>query len=46
MIVDRMRVFNLRELRAHPGRTSMSLVVVAISATLLVGVLGIAGSIT
>jgi putative ABC transport system permease protein len=46
VIVDRMRVFNLRELRAHPGRTSMSLVVVAISATLLVGVLGIAGSIT
>ena len=46
MIVDRMRAFNLRELRAHPGRTSMSLVVVGISATLLVAVLGIAGSIT
>jgi putative ABC transport system permease protein len=46
MIVDRMRAFNLRELRAHPGRTSMALVVVGISATLLVAVLGIAGSIT
>jgi putative ABC transport system permease protein len=46
MIVDRMRAFNLRELRAHPGRTSMCLVVVGISATLLVAVLGIAGSIT
>ena len=46
MIVDRMRAFNLRELRAHPGRTSMSVVVVGISATLLVAVLGIAGSIT
>lgn len=46
MIVDRMRVFNVRELRSHPGRTAMSLVVVAISATLLVAVFGIAGSIT
>ncbi len=46
MIVDRMRAFNLRELRAHPGRTTMSVVVVGISATLLVAVLGIAGSIT
>lgn len=41
-----MRVFNVRELRAHPGRTVMSLVVVGISATLLVAVFGIAGSIT
>jgi putative ABC transport system permease protein len=46
MIVDRMRVFNMRELRRHPGRTAMSLAVVAISATLLVAVFGIAGSIT
>ncbi|ETW26401.1 hypothetical protein MGAST_24455, partial [Mycobacterium gastri 'Wayne'] len=46
MIVDRLRAFNLRELRGHPARTSMLLVVVAISATLLVAVLGIAGSIT
>jgi putative ABC transport system permease protein len=46
MIVDRMRVFNLREARRHPGRAAMSLVVVAISATLLVAVFGIAGSIT
>ena len=46
MIVDRMRVFNMREWRRHPGRTVMSLVVVAISAMLLVAVFGIAGSIT
>ncbi len=46
MTLDRMRVFNLREARRHPGRTAMSLVVVAISATLLVAVFGIAGSIT
>ena len=46
MIVDRMRAFNMRELRRHPARTAMSLAVVAISATLLVAVFGIAGSIT
>lgn len=46
MIIDRIRALNLRELRRHPGRTAMLLVVVAISATLLVAVLGIAGSIT
>ena len=46
MIVDRMRVFNMREWRRHPGRTVMSFVVVAISAMLLVAVFGIAGSIT
>jgi putative ABC transport system permease protein len=41
-----MRALNLRELRRHPARTAMSLAVVAISATLLVAVLGITGSIT
>ena len=46
MILDRMRVFNLRELQRHPARAAMSLAVVAISATLLVAVFGIAGSIT
>lgn len=46
MIGDRMRVLNARELRRHPGRTAMSLAVVAISATLLVAVFGITGSIT
>jgi putative ABC transport system permease protein len=46
MIIHRMRVFNVRELRRHPARTAMSLVVVAISAALLVAVFGIAGSIT
>src|SRR5882757_1835727 len=46
MILDRLRLFNLRELQRHPARTAMSLAVVAISATLLVAVFGIAGSIT
>jgi putative ABC transport system permease protein len=46
MIIDRMRAFNMRELRRHPARIAMSLAVVAISATLLVAVFGIAGSIT
>lgn len=46
MIVDRMRAFNMRELRRHPARSAMSLAVVGISATLLVAVFGIAGSIT
>jgi putative ABC transport system permease protein len=46
MIIDRMRAFNMRELRRHPARVAMSLAVVAISATLLVAVFGIAGSIT
>jgi len=41
-----MRAINVRELRRHPARTSMLLVVVAISSALLVAVLGIAGSIT
>ena len=46
MIIDRICAFNVRELRRHPGRTAMLLAVVAISATLLVAVFGIAGSIT
>jgi putative ABC transport system permease protein len=46
MFIDRVRTLNLRELRRHPARTAMSLTVVAISATLLVAVFGIAGSIT
>jgi putative ABC transport system permease protein len=46
VFVDRVRTLNLRELRRHPARTAMSLAVVAISATLLVAVFGIAGSIT
>lgn len=46
MIVDRLRAFTVRDMRRHPGRAVMSLVVVAISATLLVAVFGIAGSIT
>jgi putative ABC transport system permease protein len=46
MSFDRIRAFNMRELRRHPARIAMSLAVVAISATLLVAVFGIAGSIT
>jgi putative ABC transport system permease protein len=46
VFVDRVRVLNLRVLRRHPARTAISLAVVAISATLLVAVFGIAGSIT
>lgn len=46
MIIDRLRVFNIREWRRHPGRTVLSFTVVAISAMLLVAVFGIAGSIT
>ncbi|HKP40450.1 FtsX-like permease family protein [Mycobacterium sp.] len=46
MIVDRIHAFNLRELRTHPGRAALSFVVVAVSATLLVAVFGIAGSVT
>lgn len=43
---DRVRLFNIRELRAHPGRTVMSVSVIAVSAALLVAVFGITGSIT
>jgi putative ABC transport system permease protein len=46
VFVDRVRALNLRELRRHPARTAMSFAVVAVSATLLVAVFGIAGSIT
>lgn len=43
---SRWRLFNLREFGTHPGRTAMSIAVVAISAALLVAVFGISGSIT
>ncbi|KAA0022846.1 FtsX-like permease family protein [Antrihabitans cavernicola] len=44
--LDRLRIFNLREFATHRARTLMSLAVVAVSAALLVAVLGITGSIT
>ncbi|MFD4183665.1 ABC transporter permease [Rhodococcus sp. NPDC058514] len=43
---SRLRLFNLREFATHPGRTVMSLAVVAVSAALLVAVFGISGSVT
>jgi putative ABC transport system permease protein len=44
--VSRLRVINVRELRTHWGRAVASVVVVAVSAALLVAVLGVSGSIT
>ncbi|WP_308166693.1 ABC transporter permease [Nocardia albiluteola] len=43
---DRLRLFNIGELFVHRGRTLMSLTVLAVSATLLVSVLSISGSVT
>ncbi|MET7767723.1 FtsX-like permease family protein [Nocardia sp. NPDC005366] len=44
--LDRLRLFNIRELLAHRGRSAMSLAVMGISAALLVAVLSISGSVT
>lgn len=44
--ISRVRLFALRELRTHWGRAVASVGVVAVSAALLVAVLGISGSIT
>ncbi len=43
---DRLRLFNIGELIRHPGRTVMSTAVMAVSASLLVAVLSISGSVT
>jgi putative ABC transport system permease protein len=43
---SRLKVLNVRELRTHWGRAVASVVVVAVSAALLVAVLGVSGSIT
>jgi putative ABC transport system permease protein len=43
--LSRLRLLNIRELRTHWGRATASLAVVAVSAALLVAVLGISGSI-
>jgi putative ABC transport system permease protein len=42
----RLKLLNVRELRAHWGRAVASAVVVAVSAALLVAVMGISGSIS
>src|ERR1700756_3784307 len=44
--LSRLNLFNIRELRTHWGRAAATVGVVAVSATLLVAVLGISGSIT
>jgi putative ABC transport system permease protein len=43
---SRLRVFSLRELAVHRRRTSASIAVMAVSATYLVAIFGIFGSIT
>lgn len=43
---DRLRLFNLGDLFIHRGRTLISLTVMAVSGSLLVAVLSIAGSVT
>lgn len=44
--ISRLRLFNIRELLVHWGRALASVGVVAVSAALLVAVLGISGSVT
>ena len=44
--ISRLRLLNIRELRTHWGRAVASVGVLAVSAGLLVAVLGISGSIT
>jgi putative ABC transport system permease protein len=44
--LDRLRLFNIRELSVHIWRTTMAIAVTAVSAALLVAVLGISGSVT
>ncbi|GAB0106558.1 ABC transporter permease [Nocardia sp. JMUB6875] len=43
---DRLRLFNIGELFAHRGRTTMAMIVMGVSAGLLVSVFSISGSIT
>jgi putative ABC transport system permease protein len=45
-VFSRLRVLNVRELRTHWGRAVATVSVVAVSAALLVAVLGVSGSIT
>lgn len=43
--LDRLRLFNFREFAVHWGRSIASIAVIAVSSALLVGVLGVSGSI-
>lgn len=45
-LIDRVRLFSLREFAVHRGRTLASITVVAVSAAFLVAVLGALGSLT
>ncbi|MFI1918440.1 FtsX-like permease family protein [Nocardia sp. NPDC020380] len=45
-LLDRLRLFNIREFTTHWGRTAASLLVMAVSSALLVAVFGISGSLT
>jgi putative ABC transport system permease protein len=45
-LIDRLQVFSLRELWAHPARTLASMTVMAISAAFLVAMVGISGSVS
>ncbi|RDI42789.1 ABC transporter permease [Nocardia mexicana] len=44
--LDRWRVFSVRELLLHPGRTVAAVLVMAVSASFLVAVLAISGSLS
>lgn len=45
-LIDRWRLFSLREFATHRGRTVASIIVMAVSAAFLVSVFGIFGSLT
>lgn len=45
-LLDRLRLFNIREFTTHWGRTAASILVMAVSAAFLVAVIGISGSLT
>ncbi len=45
-LIDRWRLFSLREFATHRGRTLASVIVMAVSAAFLVSVFGIFGSLT
>ncbi|WP_307786528.1 FtsX-like permease family protein [Nocardia farcinica] len=45
-LIDRWRLFSLRESAVHPGRTLASVAVMTVSAAFLVAVFGIFGSLT
>ncbi|MFD0000518.1 FtsX-like permease family protein [Nocardia sp. NPDC127526] len=45
-LLDRLRLFNIREFATHWGRTAASVFVMAVSSAFLVAVVGISGSLT